>query len=382
MSNPVRYTAETFVVVGLGHIGLPIYYTLGQSYGVENVFGVDKSDTVLGELRAADYQAKEPGITLSAAQKANIASQIPEGRTGPAVVQIAVDVSITGSSYDVTNLLAAIQSTADRFDEALIIVRSTISPDAIAALEGVELGPRQGLVFVPEFMREGLALKDIATNPVYHGLIKAGSAFSLGTYCDATTYDARALTIVKIANNAWRAEKVAFANLLAMISEAYGADPEQVSGLFLSDPLNVTAAYLRPGAPFGGYCLPKETQMMAEFERAKTGTAHFQSVLDTNDAAIRYWVEKILATSPQRVVFETFSFKTDIMDLRNSPYLVMKDQIEAAGITVVDAAHAGAVAAGDTFVDISCKGGPEGYGAYVKMNFSPADNVPQSLVAE
>ena len=348
------YSADAFIVVGLGHIGLPVFYSLGKSYGASAVYGMDKDAALVSSIRSDHFSAKEPGLTLSPEQKSQVSDVLPVALHGQTLVQVAVDVSIRGTQYHTTNLEKAIQSCLALYKDVFVVIRSTISPQVVDTLATIQLGPRQGLYFCPEFMREGLALKDISQNPIYHGRIAVGSDFDLSRYFLGPEYDAKSLAVLKIANNAWRAEKVAFANLLAMISEKLGANPIEVSTLFLADRLNVSASYLRPGAPFGGYCLPKETQILAEIEQQTVGTRHFQSVMELNAAAISYWVDRLAAALPSRVVFETYSFKLDIEDFRNSPYLAIKDALELRGIAVAHVDEVPEPAPGDVFLDISC----------------------------
>ena len=65
--------------------------------------------------------------------------------------------------------------------------------------------------------------------------------------------------VLKLVNNAWHALKVAFANEVARTTLPIGVDPFAVMRLLCADTrLNTSAAYLRPGLPFGGACLVKD----------------------------------------------------------------------------------------------------------------------------
>ena len=56
----------------------------------------------------------------------------------------------------------------------------------------------------------------------------------------------------KLVDNSWHAVKVAFANEVGRVCAARGIGPQAVAELFLADTkLNLSAAYLRPGGPFG-----------------------------------------------------------------------------------------------------------------------------------
>ena len=53
---------------------------------------------------------------------------------------------------------------------------------------------------------------------------------------------------------------------LLMILEKESLNTDDFYELFIKDELNTGKAYLKPGAPYGGYCLPKETKILSSYE--------------------------------------------------------------------------------------------------------------------
>ena len=77
-----------------------------------------------------------------------------------------------------------------------------------------------------------------------------------------------AAEMVKFVDNCFHALKVAFANEIGRMALAKGIDPQLVADMFLADTkLNISPAYLRPGGPFGGSCLPKDLSAMLAVAR-------------------------------------------------------------------------------------------------------------------
>src|SRR5262249_42861617 len=131
--------------------------------------------------------------------------------------------------------------------------------------------PGRGLAVVvnPEFLREGTAVADFLQPP--YTILGGESETALDTvaalYADleAPLYRAptRVAEMVKYANNAFHATKVAFANEIGNLCKEMGIDSHRVMDLFCRDTkLNLSSYYLKPGFAFGGSCLPKDVRAL------------------------------------------------------------------------------------------------------------------------
>jgi UDP-glucose 6-dehydrogenase len=68
----------------------------------------------------------------------------------------------------------------------------------------------------------------------------------------------------------------AFANEIASLETAFGADANAVMETFCLDrSLNLSAAYLRPGFAFGGACLPKDLHVLNRVAAAAASAARY-----------------------------------------------------------------------------------------------------------
>jgi len=143
----------------------------------------------------------------------------------------------------------------------------------------------------------------------------------------------RTAEMVKYASNTWHALKVAFANELADVCTALGADAQDVARVFLMDKkLNVSEAYLRPGFAFGGSCLPKD--LRALLYKAKTldvSVPILAAILPSNEQQIERGVRAVVDRGSKKVGVLGFSFKAGTDDLRESPVVELTERLLGKG---------------------------------------------------
>lgn len=319
-----------YSVVGLGHIGLPMlvhYSSMGYS-----ISGVDRNENLVAQLDAGLTELAEPGINSDTLKNIDFKTEL--GLSD--VYILCVDIQEVDGHYDIHGIQELISQIVAMKDDAIIVIRSTLDIYALKQIQAqCSLLTNSLIIFSPEFLREGIALEDLKANPVYLGIVHQGKNVVVDQidFGGQELFDYKALAILKVTNNAWRAAKVSFANLLMMICEDSGANYDDVHKLFIADELNVSKAYLKGGAPFGGYCLPKETAVMAAYEK-KINSKFFYSVLDINNKTEEYWVRKITLLNPNRVIFESLSFKSGVNDRRSSPQVLIMDALRELGFAV------------------------------------------------
>jgi GDP-mannose 6-dehydrogenase len=231
-----------------------------------------------------------------------------------------------------------------------VVLRSTVLPGTteevlLPALReglGQAAGPPLHVGVNPEFMREGSSLEDFVRPP----LTLAGCADpetaarlrALYVHVDApfVATTVRTAEMAKYVANAFHALKVCFANEVADVCDALGADAQQVMQVFLMDrKLSVSEAYLRPGFAFGGSCLPKDVRALLYGARsADLMPALLGAILPSNEAQVRRGVDAILAMGRRRVGVVGLSFKDGTDDLRESPLVTLVESLIGKGCDV------------------------------------------------
>ena len=149
--------------------------------------------------------------------------------------------------------------------EVLVVVESTMAPGSTEALVVSRLGSRALVAHVPQRVTSGRLLKNARTMPrVCGGATPAVAELAAALYGEITDghidrADLVTAEVVKTAENAYRDVQIAFANQLAFLCDARGADFAHVRELVNRCPeRDVHAA----GAGVGGSCLTKDSWLL------------------------------------------------------------------------------------------------------------------------
>jgi UDPglucose 6-dehydrogenase len=264
----------------------------------------------------------------------------PVGPDGPLSLKNVEDV--------VTTLLDQVET------DHVIVIRSTLpidGPDRLLAVAGRP--SRAAIVTNPEFLREGAALADFARpDRVVVGWLTesdreaaesiAGLYATLGA--PAMIADARSVALIKVASNVLLAAKVAYADELARICDAVGADVDTVAdGIGLDRRLG--RAFLTAGPGFGGSCLPDQAVALAELAETEAVAAPLiAAVARSNEAHQRAIAEDIgrlvgarrgAGLDGARIAILGLAFKARTDDVRRSPALSIAALLRDAGASVV-----------------------------------------------
>ncbi|KAA0079106.1 UDP-glucose/GDP-mannose dehydrogenase family protein [Mycolicibacterium sp. P9-64] len=164
---------------------------------------------------------------------------------------------------------AAVETVAELADcDGLIVGKSTVPVGTAQRLADKLSGDdsRLELAWNPEFLREGLAVRDTlhpdrlvfgVTSPhaekwlleVYGKIIDQGTPY--------ITTDLATAEMVKVAANSFLATKISFINAMAEVCEVANADVVTLSEALGYDE-RIGRRFLNAGLGFGGGCLPKD----------------------------------------------------------------------------------------------------------------------------
>lgn len=198
----------------------------------------------------------------------------------------------------------------------------------------------------PEFLREGSAVYDF-THPD-RVVIGAESQRALERmkqvyrvlYLNETPFietNIETAEMIKYASNAFLAMKITFINEIANLCEKVGADVQDVAKGMGRDG-RIGPKFLHPGPGYGGSCFPKDTLALAKIGREYGAPITLiEQTVKANEAQKRLMVAKIMeglgSLAGKQLAFLGLAFKPNTDDMRESPALVILNELAKQGAT-------------------------------------------------
>jgi len=345
-------------IFGMGYVGVVSAACLLRD-GHE-VVGIDPVESKVADLAAGRTPIREAGVAelLAAGHAAGRLSASAHAADALVDCDLALICVGTPSLPDGGIDLRYVENCAREIATCLrhmharplIVLRSTVLPGTTAGTivpliektSGLHAGRDIQVVFHPEFLREGCAVRDFDDPPkIVIGEHTPGAAAALERLYENYTAprfrtSLEVAELVKYSDNLFHAVKVVFANEMGAIANAVGADAREVADIFCSDTkLNINPYYLRPGFAFGGSCLPKDLRAVLRLAQLRSEPVPlFAATLESNRRQVERLIERVLAARPQRVGLVGLAFKPGTDDMRESPYVEVAKRLVGEGLDV------------------------------------------------
>lgn len=342
-------------VLGLGHVGAATVACLSRSG--HHVLGVDIDPAKVAALAEGRSPVVEPSVTelLSAGARADrvLGAMSLDGHVDR--LDIAIVCVGTPAGTDGRLDLSHLQRVAGQLGQAvrerstgrplLLVFRSTAPPGTmdrlvlptLAQCAGEPPGRSYEAAYNPEFLREASAVRDYFAPPkIVIGEREKGITRGLaGLYegIEAPLFEVpfAVAEMAKLVDNSFHALKVAFANEVGRVCVEHALPPQDVAGILAADTkLNLSPAYLRPGEPYGGACLPKDlSAMLALGGDVGEAMPVLSGVGPSNDRHLAWLIRAIHARQPPPgpILLIGLSFKAGTDDLRNSHLLALAERL-------------------------------------------------------
>lgn len=329
-------------VIGLGYIGLPTALMMA-AHG-EAVAGTDQNADLVARLNAGQVTFREEGLEelFSQAQAAGITFSAAYQRADFYVISVPTPYEKASRKMDAGDVLAAVRQVLCVCPKgAVIIIESTVSPGTIhrciypiAEAAGFTPGEDIFLVHAPERIIPGNMLAELEKNnriigadqpEVGQRVKRLYASFCRG---DIAVTDIRTAEMTKVAENAFRAVNIAFANELATICHASGLDVYEIIRLCNMHPrVNI----LQPGPGVGGHCISVDPWFLVGDYPALAKV--IGSAMEENNAMPDYVLGRIRAVMEEnglrnlhRVGLYGLTYKENVDDIRNAPTLQLLER--------------------------------------------------------
>lgn len=344
-------------VVGTGYVGLVVGACLAET-GNDVICGDVDAKKIEG-LNQDILPIYEPGLEEyvhrnRVAGRLTFTTDIPAAIAAADVIFIAVGTPPDeDGSADLKHVLAVADQIGKHAAREVVVVTKSTVPVGTAEKVAEAIRPQAKVPFHmcsnPEFLKEGAAVDDfMKPDRVVVGIESDIARERMGelyapfvrTGKPIIFMDIPSAEMTKYAANAMLATRISFMNEIANLCERVGANVDLVRKGIGSD-ARIGPAFLFPGPGYGGSCFPKDVKaLMRTSEERGAPMGVLQAVEAANERQKHRLFEKVNAAfggalRGKRIALWGLAFKANTDDMRESPALVLIDELLAAGATVV-----------------------------------------------
>ncbi|UCG22612.1 MAG: nucleotide sugar dehydrogenase [Chloroflexota bacterium] len=346
-------------VIGLGYVGLPVAATFaGAGF---SVIGVDIKPERVRQINKGQNPigGQEPGLAelLATAVSSGRLRATDDYRELSAADVVLIDVETPVDESHRPRYLAlrsACEALAGVMKKgALVVVESTVAPGTIDRVVRPLLEKYSGRksadeFFVgacPERVMPGKLLRNLRTMSRVCGGETPEVAQLMVTFyrhiveAELDSADPVTAEVVKTTENAYRDVQIAFANEVALICEAVGADIWQVRDLVNKVPYRHMHL---PGAGVGGHCIPKDPWLLASAAGEAMPARLIPEARAVNDGMPHHVAQltlealraRGLGATEARVAVLGYAYLENSDDDRNSPSQSLVRRLKEEGLSV------------------------------------------------
>ncbi len=329
-------------VVGSGYVGMSLAVLLAQHNDVV-VLDVDparvdrvnnKHSTVPDAEIEAFLADKELSLT------ATLDKQVAYKGASFVVVATPTNYDPLTNRFDTSSVDNVVSDAFELSSDALVVVKSTVPVGHTKSLQGHHNTDR--VIFSPEFLREGQALKDnlYPSRIIVGSQLEGGKAFANLLVEGAEKSNIETLFIrsteaeaVKLFANTYLAMRVSFFNELDSYALAHDLDAKSIiNGVCLDE--RIGDGYNNPSFGYGGYCLPKDTkQLLANYDQVPQTL--IQAIVSSNTTRKDFISDEILKLKPKTIGFYRLVMKEGSENFRSSAIQGVMKRVKSKGISVV-----------------------------------------------
>ncbi len=361
--------------VGTGYVGL--VSGVMMSHIGHNVVCIDIDESKINELKMGNSPIFEPGLAEYITKYGDSDRlKFVYGYDDSIVDFDCLFITVgtppkDNGEADLSGVYSSIESAAKYINSGCVIVmKSTVPPGTCTLVEEFlrSKGLSNSVVSNPEFLREGVAIKDflepdriviganneealLVMNEVYKPLTDKGVAL--------VETDLNTSELIKYASNTFLANKIAFINEMADLCEVIGADISKLSKAVGMDK-RIGSAFLNAGPGFGGSCFPKDILALQQLsKRVDSEFLILDAVIKANANRPGAMIKKISHAvggeiSGKKIAVLGLTYKAGTDDLRSSPAIELINSLREKDAEIVAYDPEGMKNAGKYFDNLDC----------------------------
>jgi UDPglucose 6-dehydrogenase len=244
------------------------------------------------------------------------------------------------NQFDTGSVDSEVSNALELNSDALVVIKSTIPIGHTKSLQ--EQHNTDRVIFSPEFLREGQALKDNLqpSRIIVGSQSEAGKEFAKllvqgaeKNYIETLFIRSTEAEAVKLFANSYLAMRVSFFNELDSYALANDLDTKSIiNGMSLDE--RIGKGYNNPSFGYGGYCLPKDTkQLLANYNNVPQTL--IQAIVSSNTTRKDFIADFIVKLNPKVVGIYRLVMKQGSDNFRESAIQGIIKRIKTKGIEVV-----------------------------------------------
>ncbi len=328
-------------IIGTGRIGLCLGAVLGEAHF--KILFTDKDKDKLQKLSKKQISFYEP--YLEEILKKNWSqfdwTSSKEDIISSDILFLTLSAKTTQNKQDLSEIFNWCEIISKNTNkEKILIIKSTFPIGTNHKLNLIVQKHTQkiSIITCPEFLRQGYAIQDIkkgdrlvigSQNPIATKKVESiYKSFYTGQVIHTDPVTAE---LSKLASNSFLSLKISFTNEISQLTKKYQANREDLKCILETDS-RIGSSCLNSGLGFGGYCLPKDLQMIIEEgQKENLDMKLLKATQEVNNEQVPYFLKSMIKyfknLKDKSFAFWGLTFKKDTDDVRGSPALTLARQM-------------------------------------------------------